>query len=480
MADIKKVKWKIIMDYPFFAHLMQRVELVEDETVKTGSTDGRSINYNPTWFDTLTDGQGVFFVCHEIGHILGEHPFRLGGRDLSLANEAGDFAINSILKDFNMEMVENCLLDDRFQNQSFERIYDQLLDERQKQEQQQQEEEQQGDNEQPSGDDNSEGSGSGDESDTNDDSSSSDSSEDDEAGDDSGEGEGNDSSNDSDAGNEKSDSTDGNEKSDSTDGAEGDGADGEGEGSSSPKYADPNEMGGFHQPNDEEGRPLSAAEIATDQAEWKQAAAEALVAQKMGGYVPGSLKRFVNEVLDAQMNWREALRLFMQKAVRKGWSYDRPDRRYLHRDLILPGRSRKEKLPLLVAVDTSGSVGQREMDKFAAEISEILSTVPDVSEVEVIYCDTQIAHIETFTRDDFPITMAPHGGGGTNFRPPFEWAEKKQQEEGKRYSGLVYLTDLCCSSYPDTEPDFPVLWVSTYSLRWVTAPPFGEVAELID
>jgi len=39
--------------------------------------------------------------------------------------------------------------------------------------------------------------------------------------------------------------------------------------------------------------------------------------------------------------------------------------------------------------------------------------------------------------------------------PPFKWVE----ENGIEPKCLVYLTDLCCNSFPQA-PDYPVLWVT--------------------
>ena len=48
-----------------------------------------------------------------------------------------------------------------------------------------------------------------------------------------------------------------------------------------------------------------------------------------------------------------------------------------------------------------------------------------------------------------------YGGGGTDFRPPFDYVYENEIE----VDSFIYLTDLECSM-PD-EPDYPVLWVST-------------------
>ena len=52
--------------------------------------------------------------------------------------------------------------------------------------------------------------------------------------------------------------------------------------------------------------------------------------------------------------------------------------------------------------------------------------------------------------------MTIKGRGGTDFRPGFEWL----QEERIHPSVCVYLTDMLCSSYPDTPPQFPMIWLN--------------------
>ena len=81
----------------------------------------------------------------------------------------------------------------------------------------------------------------------------------------------------------------------------------------------------------------------------------------------------------------------------------------------------------------------------------------DAEQVTVIYCDTRIAHVDTY---DDPASieekdLGRYGGGGTDFQPPFDYVYENELD----VDSFVYLTDLECSM-PD-EPDYPVLWVST-------------------
>jgi predicted metal-dependent peptidase len=101
---------------------------------------------------------------------------------------------------------------------------------------------------------------------------------------------------------------------------------------------------------------------------------------------------------------------------------------------------------------------------FEAEVRSILSgQQPRV--VHVLYFDAEVQKVETYTGGR-PVTLAPVGGGGTDFRPCFNWLE----EHGIIPQTLVFLTDLW-GTFPDIVPPYPVIWASTDS----RPVPFGQV-----
>ena len=107
----------------------------------------------------------------------------------------------------------------------------------------------------------------------------------------------------------------------------------------------------------------------------------------------------------------------------------------------------------MIGVDTSGSIGQEELEQFGGEIAAISDEMqPEV--IYVVYCDAAVQATQAFGAGD-PIQLEPKGGGGTDFRPVFQWVEANDIQP----QCLVYLTDLCCRSYPEV-PDYPVLWVT--------------------
>jgi predicted metal-dependent peptidase len=106
-------------------------------------------------------------------------------------------------------------------------------------------------------------------------------------------------------------------------------------------------------------------------------------------------------------------------------------------------------------------------EQFAGEISAI-SDEAQPEAIHVVYCDAAVQSYQQFGPSE-PIDLKPKGGGGTDFRPVFAWVEEK----GIAPVCLIYLTDLCCHSYPQV-PEYPVLWV-TDSRR---TAPFGETVRI--
>ena len=256
-------------------------------------------------------------------------------------------------------------------------------------------------------------------------------------------------------------------------GKDGEGYSGDGYGEGENKYADidPGRCGGVIDPTDENGRSLSEAERQEITEDWKISVAQAVQQAKAMGQLPGGLERFVDEVLEPKIDWREVLRRFVNWFARNDYRWLPPNRRYLANDLFLPSLKGEELPPIVVGVDVSGSISQEELSQFAGELNGICSQYP-VSSLYVVYCDAAIqGEVEEYKQHDLPITLHTCGGGGTDFRPVFDWASENNIEVGC----MIYLTD-CCGSFPDDAPDYPILWVKIGNYQMNI--PFGEVCEI--
>jgi len=201
--------------------------------------------------------------------------------------------------------------------------------------------------------------------------------------------------------------------------------------------------------------------------EWKISAAQAAQYAKSCGKLPDSLNRFIDKLLNPQIDWTEYLRRFLSQHAKNDYRWFPPNRRFIYKGLYLPSCRSEELGEICVAIDTSGSISKKELLRFATELNEVLETYQGAS-ATVIYCDADVAHTETFTYADLPLKLSAKGGGGTDFKPPFKWIEENMISP----VCMIYFTDLECSSFPP-QPDYPVLWVIVGGAGQ-GVPPFGE------
>jgi predicted metal-dependent peptidase len=180
----------------------------------------------------------------------------------------------------------------------------------------------------------------------------------------------------------------------------------------------------------------------------------AMVAGKIGD---GSERDRFGDLLEPQVNWREALREFIQTTCAGSdystWS--RPNRRYVSSGYYMPSGVNDQIGELVVAIDTSGSIGQRELTLFMSEIHQICRTLSP-ERVRVLYWDTRVRGNETYDMhelDDLPKATKPVGGGGTNV----ECVPNFMRDESIKPQACVVLTDgYVWGSWGQW--DCPVLW----------------------
>lgn len=199
------------------------------------------------------------------------------------------------------------------------------------------------------------------------------------------------------------------------------------------------------------------------ESEWKIAVSQAAMAAKMQGKLPGSLRRLVEDMLHVKVDWRSVLHRFVQQTAQNDYSWKRPNSRYMHMGMYLPSLYSEEMGPLVVAIDTSGSIDDVLLSQFASEINGIVSEMQPES-VHVIYVDTKVHRADEFMRGE-QVVMNAAGGGGTDFCPAFDWVEKGAVNP----VCMIYFTDLM-GSFPSQVPDYPVLWATTEK----SVAPFGE------
>ncbi len=219
------------------------------------------------------------------------------------------------------------------------------------------------------------------------------------------------------------------------------------------------------------GQVIDAPEAGEDESgneeqvrEWEIAVNQAATLAQQAGKVPAGLKRTLEGAAEAQVDWRELLRRLWSDTIPANSSWMRPNRRHIWSGLYLPGVVREGVGEIAIAVDCSGSVNVRQLRLFEAEIRSILEGQRP-ERVHVLYFDAEVHKVDTYTAGEM-LHLDPVGGGGTDFGPCFAWLNA----HGIRPQTLVFLTDLY-GTFPDSAPDYPVLWASAGSRQ----APFGSV-----
>lgn len=195
----------------------------------------------------------------------------------------------------------------------------------------------------------------------------------------------------------------------------------------------------------------------------------------MAGKAGGGVDRALTELLQPQVNWREVLREFVTSTC-AGSDYStwkRPNRRYIGAGIYMPSGISERIGEIVVAIDTSGSIGGRQLSAFLSEVASIAETVKPEA-VRLLYWDTKVRGDERYEGDEAQnITKStkPKGGGGTTV----ECVPDYLQEHQIKTQCVIVLTDgYLGGSWGQW--NHPVLWTILDNKN--AAPTVGQVVHI--
>ena len=152
---------------------------------------------------------------------------------------------------------------------------------------------------------------------------------------------------------------------------------------------------------------------------------------KQRGTIPGCFKKYIEGLFVQKppvFNWKKYFRRLIGtqisidlKKTRKKESIRFPDSSAV---------KYRKKSKILVAIDTSGSVNDKELCDFFSEINHICKSNVDV---DICECDSQIGRVYKYTGN---WNGSISGRGGTWFDPPVQYFN-----DHRDYTTLVYFTD---------------------------------------
>lgn len=226
-------------------------------------------------------------------------------------------------------------------------------------------------------------------------------------------------------------------------------------------------IGEVRTPTNADGSALSESQIKEAVADIKTTIAVAAQLAKKQGNLPAGFERWIKEILEPKINWKAVLQEFVTQSSRNDYSWKRPNRRFIQLGTFLPILEKPELGELVVAIDTSGSLNDKELAEIASEVRAIMSVYS--VKLYVIYCDSSVhPPVDEFTSGE-DVEMKMRGGGGTDYRPVFKYIEKETIQP----VCLLYFTDGCCDSFPKTDPGYRTLWVLTEKNEGFKNP-FGD------
>ena len=189
------------------------------------------------------------------------------------------------------------------------------------------------------------------------------------------------------------------------------------------------------------------------------------------GKLPAGVKRLLDDITDPKMPWRDLIQTNLTSLIKSDYSFSRPNRRGWHMDAIMPGSIPGEEIDVVVALDMSGSISDKQAQMFLGEVSGMMQMF-DGYKIHVFCFDTSVHNPQSFSSDNLD-TMSeyePKGGGGTDFTSIFDYL-KERGEDTKRL--IVFTDGMPFGSWGD-EDFCDTTWIIHGSNTIV--PPFGTYA----
>ena len=419
----------LLREQPFFGSLALRLPIRADATRETVASDGREIRYSPRW---VAEAQAHVIETAMARVVLAcalKHHTRRGERDPERWKRASQLVTHGLLRDTGFTLPSDA---EAWDGISVEQAYDRLPEP--------DPDDGDGDNDAPSAG----GAAGADSAGT---PPSPDSGGDDDSG-----------GSDNGAGDDDPQDGDGQETNPGANASPSCDPAGTGEVMDAP--ADRGQGGGGPSPS----------EVAAEEQAWDEAMHQAASLAKAQGKLPGAVEETVRGAHGSTVDWRTLLRRYMTDASKSDYSWSLPNRRFIDSGLYLPSIRSEGIDTIAVIVDTSGSLPAGTLAEFWAEVREIASELQP-ERVILLQVDAAVQDTAEYAASDLPDEITIRGSGGTDFRPGFAWLEEHDIRPGV----CLYLTDLLCSSYPETAPPFDVIWYN-----WSAPPddwnrePWGE------
>ena len=226
--------------------------------------------------------------------------------------------------------------------------------------------------------------------------------------------------------------------------------------------------------SDEEGKGKRPKMSSEERERVRQEVRQAILNAAQGadaGSIPKGVERLIKQHTNPVMPWRELIQTNLTSAIRTDFSWMRPSRRGWHSDAIMPGMTPGEEIDVVVGLDMSGSITNKQGQAFLSEIAGMMAAF-DGYKIHVFCFDTDVYNPADFNSENMDSieSYEPAGGGGTDFDVIFAYL-RREAIEPKRL--IVFTDGYPCGSWGD--PDYcDTTWIIHGDKD--PHPPFGTFA----
>lgn len=207
--------------------------------------------------------------------------------------------------------------------------------------------------------------------------------------------------------------------------------------------------------------------------EFREAILQAAQGAKPGS-LPSGVERLVRNLTAPKMDWRSLISMKIPSLAKNDYSYQRPNKKYQFSGIVMPGLQREEAIDVCVAIDTSGSISQQQLEEVLSEVVGLMDMYEEFT-LRIWQFDTQVYGYETFTKDNAGDMMSYQikGGGGTSFQCNWDFMKANDVipklfimfTDGESYDG--WGEEGYCED---------VIWIINNSWNKNISPPYGAFA----
>jgi predicted metal-dependent peptidase len=196
-----------------------------------------------------------------------------------------------------------------------------------------------------------------------------------------------------------------------------------------------------------------------------------------GSKLQGSAAAYFNSecqaIEDSKIDWREILRSWLVDRIKSDWSMWPYSKKHIHRGFFMPSIGIEAPGHIVFAVDTSGSMSSDDLSDIFTEIRVYRETYP--CRLTIIQADAVIQSITTYEEldgEEIPKNVKVSGGGGTDFRPVFNWIN-----DNAPGSYVIFATD-GYGTFPESTLSSGLIWLLTKGHAPISQFPFGTCIKI--